>query len=618
MVDPTIRSKQVLERLRDSNTSEILIVYDGLETIDDLTGLLLIDPHIHTIVTTKWHSCWELNSDYNTFYIDKFERAESIRLLLKVSGSTDEKAANKIADFLDDLPLAVNQAAFAARRMRLTSCENSCLSKYSKHLMNTPTKALRAIKGSTYSSDTLHALEQAAHFAMNSIDNEEYADGMRILMAMAYLSKSGVPTKLLIPTESLSEIHAYEHLINTSIITSSKDHRFTYIHTLQGAAIRNYWNKTESDVACATAGTLLFLMLKSCLQESNFPKKITIARNIIGQLAGISQQTYSTPVLANKSAIHCLLSIFPLSLELNVPYEVIQLEDTLNNAFAKGYINRRDYYITIGNLANCYLAAELPENALHLYQDALHNLERLLDPSDVNILALRAGLARSYTDLKNYEEAKDILLSTLVELTSTLRANDSRTLRTRSYLATCFLASGDYQSARDQYELIYSVTKDRFGENSRETLTALNSLAMLRSVAVPSESLHDQVEIYLKMVKILGIDHHHCITMASNITYLLERNGRIGEACALYEQVLKKQTGIFGSEHRDTLRTRTNLASAYLESGDAERALALLNDTPLSCHTTSPSDRSLTDVAYEMLEAAKRELKRQEEDSAAE
>ena len=607
---------RLFNRLKSAVPSDRLIIFDNVEDINHLRGLMPNGNGLRVIATTTNNSGWEY-PDWTIIKVGVFDRSESINYLLTVANSTDRDAANALAERLGDLPLAVTQAAFAARRMSLTTHENNNLSVFNERIQTSPPNALRAIDGTTYSEDTLQALAQAAHSAMDAIGDEHYEDGMRILMAMTYLSKSGVPTQLLTPTGSTNEISAYRHLIDTSILTSSNDGRFTYLHTLQGAAIRNHWNETESKVASRVAGTLLFLTLKSCLKETNFTEKVTIARSIIEQLSAIHLQTYSAQVLACQSAIHCLHSIFPLALELNIPHEAIQLKDALRSAFSEGYIDTRDYYITIGNLANCYLDAGLPQSALRLYQDALHNLECLLESSDVNILALRAGLARSYTTLENYEKAIDTLLSTLVELTNTVGANDFRTLRTRSYLANCFLTSGDFQATRDQYELICTITKEHFGENSSATLTALNNLDMVRFVYFPSESLSNLVATYEKMVKILDIDHPHCIAAANNIAYLLERIGRIGEACALFEHVLKQQIRIFGKEHRDTLRTRTHLASIHQKLRDAERA-SLLNATPLASHIASPSDRALTEAAYERLEATKRRPEQHEEESVTE
>ena len=605
-----------LNYLRSNEASDRIVIFDNVEDINHLRGLMPNGNGLRVIATTTNNSGWEYQ-DWTIIKVGVFDRSESINYLLTVANSTDRDAANALAERLGDLPLAVTQAAFAARRMSLTTHENNNLSVFNERIQTSPPNALRAIDGTTYSEDTLQALAQAAHSAMDAIGDEQYEDGMRILMAMTYLSKSGVPTQLLTPTGSTNEISAYRHLIDTSILTSSNDGRFTYLHTLQGAAIRNHWNETESKVASRVAGTLLFLTLKSCLKETNFTEKVTIARSIIEQLSAIHLQTYSAQVLACQSAIHCLHSIFPLALELNIPHEAIQLKDALRSAFSEGYIDTRDYYITIGNLANCYLDAGLPQSALRLYQDALHNLECLLESSDVNILALRAGLARSYTTLENYEKAIDTLLSTLVELTNTVGANDFRTLRTRSYLANCFLTSGDFQATRDQYELICTISKEHFGENSSETLTALNNLDMVRFVYFPSESLSNLVATYEKMVKILDIDHPHCIAAANNIAYLLERIGRIGEASALFEHVLKQQIRIFGKEHRDTLRTRTHLASIHQKLRDAERA-SLLNATPLASHIASPSDRALTEAAYERLEATKRRPEQHEEESVTE
>ena len=66
---------------------------------------------------------------------------------------------------------------------------------------------------------------------------------------------------------------------------------------------------------------------------------------------------------------------------------------------------------------------------------------------------------------------------------------------------------------------------------------------------------------------------------ANDIARAYESAGRLGEAIALYEQVLADRTRVLGPDHPDTLSSRNNLAYAYISVGRLADAIALYEQT---------------------------------------
>ena len=66
---------------------------------------------------------------------------------------------------------------------------------------------------------------------------------------------------------------------------------------------------------------------------------------------------------------------------------------------------------------------------------------------------------------------------------------------------------------------------------------------------------------------------------ANDIARAYESAGRLGEAIALYEQVLADRIRVLGPDHPDTLSSRNNLAYAYISVGRLADAIALYEQT---------------------------------------
>ena len=87
-------------------------------------------------------------------------------------------------------------------------------------------------------------------------------------------------------------------------------------------------------------------------------------------------------------------------------------------------------------------------------------------------------------------------------------------------------------------------------------------------------ALYEQV--LADRIRVLGPDHSDTLSSRNNLAYAYESAGRLEEAIALYEQVLADRTRVLGPDHPDTLSSRNNLADAYESAGRLEEAIVML------------------------------------------
>ncbi len=68
------------------------------------------------------------------------------------------------------------------------------------------------------------------------------------------------------------------------------------------------------------------------------------------------------------------------------------------------------------------------------------------------------------------------------------------------------------------------------------------------------------------------------LTARNNLALAYQSAGRVGEAIAVFEDVVKRRTATLGAQHRDTLGSRSNLAASYLAMGRPADAVAPLEE----------------------------------------
>ena len=248
---------RLFTRLKSAVPSDRLIVFDNVEDIDDLRGLVPRGNGLRVVATTTNNTGWE-HQGWDTIKVGVFNRDESIKYLLTATESTDRDAADALADRLGDLPLAIAQAAATAHNERWTlQYYFKCLEEYDL------ARVIHPVRGDSYTQGVASALALAVDTAIKHLVRGTPGTARRQLGALAVLAESGVPTRWLDPLwdprneaellEADRDVAEDAHrtlaeLIDRSLVQqTTRDQRTTMLHRLLARTLREEWTETQED-----------------------------------------------------------------------------------------------------------------------------------------------------------------------------------------------------------------------------------------------------------------------------------------------------------------------------------------------------------------------------------
>ena len=579
--------RRCLDHLKSAAPTDRLIVFDNVEDINHLTGLIPSGDGVRVVATTTNEVGWE-DQGWNSIKVGVFDRSESINYLLTVTKSDDHDTADALAERLGDLPLAIAQAAATARHKDLS------LAQYLKRLKSRGEElVIRPIPGDEYTDDVATVLRMAVEAAVDSMKNGTKQMARRQLGALALLAESGVPTRWLDPTvEQLNDYEspdtqrdtdedahdALTELIHRSIVQqTARDRSKTTIHRLQAQVLRESWTNNEHDEAHAAATELL-----GSVNISKYPRNDTKARrqealDLVGQLRSIGTQEHSRTLFEYPQITESLSHAFSHAIDLGLPYEALTLSV------------------------------------------AVDALEVLLGPDHPDALASRNNLAGAYESVGRLTEATALYEQVLADSIRVLGEDHPNTLTSRDNLAGACKSEGRLAEATALYEQVLPDRSRVLGEDHPDSLTSRNNLAgayreggrLIEAIALFERVLADSI-------RVLGEDHPNTLASRNNLAVAYYAAGRLTEATALYEQVLTDSIRILGENHPDTLASRNNLAGAYRSAGRLDESITLYERVRADCTRVLEPDHPITTTVHENLEAARRALEQQEGQSLPE
>ena len=407
--------RRCLDHLKSAAPTDRLIVFDNVEDINHLIGLIPSGDGVRVVATTTNKVGWE-DQGWNSIKVGVFDRNTSIECLLTVTNSDDRDAADALAERLGDLPLAIAQAAATARHKDLS------LARYLKRLKSRGEElVIRPIPGDEYTDDVATVLWMAVEAAVDSMKNGTKEMARRQLGALALLAESGVPTRWLAPTKEQSgdqqnegaehsadeEAHdALTELISRSIVQqTARDRSKTTIHRLQAQVLRNSWNNNELDDARAAATGLL-----GSVNISRYPSNDTKARrqetlDLVDQLRSIGTQEHSQVLFESPHTSEALFQTFSHASDLGLPYEALTLDVAVDALAGLLGPDHPDTLASRNNLAGAYRAAGRLTEAITLYEQVLPDSIRVLGENHPNTLNSRNNLACAYTAAGRITEA---------------------------------------------------------------------------------------------------------------------------------------------------------------------------------------------------------------------
>ena len=620
--------RRLFNRLKSADPSDRLIVFDNVENIADLRGLLPSGKGLRVVATTTNNTGWG-HQGWDTIKVGVFGRDESSNYLLTVTKSYDHDAADTLARRLGDLPLALAQAAATALN------EDWTLTQYLRRLeTHRSEQVIHLNPGDEYPLDVYRALRMAIRGALNNLDEGTRRAARRQLGALALLAESGVPTHWLDPmSEEPNDAEFQDHdraadedahnaltkLIHRSIVQQSADRATTMFHRLLAQVLRESWSEEEREQACESAATLL-----ESVDIEGFPRDATAllrkeTRDLIEQLRALGTQKDSHPLFDTEQIRSCLMRAFVDANELGLTDEALTLQHGVEIIQSLMGSAHSDVLVLQNNLATTYEKAGRLNEAITLFEQVLADRIRILGDKHPDTLASRNNLAGVYLAANRPEESIALYEQVLTDRIGILSDDHPDTLASRNNLAYAYQSIGCFTKAISQLQQVLADSIRILGEEHPRTLTARNNLAYSYvsagkfTIATP---IFEQV--LADSIRILGEDHPHTLTSRNNLAYAYKEEGRLTEAIDLYEQVSANSIRVLGSVHPETLSSRNNLACAYAAAGRITEAITQFEQVLTDCTRILDENHPLTKTVRENLEAVRRELEQQDEDSANE
>ena len=606
--------QRLLDRLRSAEAADRLFVFDNVENPDDLRDLIPEGAGVRVIITTTRR----LDGDgpgWLRLTVGAFDREQSVSLLCERTGDTHREAADRIADALGDVPVAITQAAATAKQ------GGYALSGYLERLSHHPLESrISHLEGANYPDAVGIALLMAYEQVLEQLRSkhpQQARIAVSLLGALSLLAASGVPTHWLLALDGDSDAvrDTLSFLKSAAIFQESSDGDKTIIHWLQGHVYRATYLNDQKKLGEARECATSVLSGIDVDRLENVEQRRDETHRLIEQLLSVTSQGYShslfsEPQVSSKLAetLHDATSLGMSQLALGLTDSVTRACDALGphhpdtltsrNSLAGSYrdAGRLDKAIALYeqiledsirvlgsdhpgtltsrfNLAGAYRASGRLEEAITLYEQVFSGRSRVLGPDHRSTLTARDELADTYWEAGRFDEAITLKKQILADAMRIMGADSPGASAARHSLAATYRDAGRLDEAITLYKQNLDDVARVIGPHNPETLASRHSLAgAYRDTGRLDEAIPLFEQNLTDFIRILGPDRPDTFTSRSTLAGAYQAAGRLDNAIPLFEQNLEDRTRTLGPAHPVTLTSRNNLAGAYRAAGRFEDA----------------------------------------------
>ncbi|KAJ7064141.1 hypothetical protein C8F01DRAFT_1081505 [Mycena amicta] len=179
-----------------------------------------------------------------------------------------------------------------------------------------------------------------------------------------------------------------------------------------------------------------------------------------------------------------------------------------------------------------------------------------------------------------FRRAETLRSGMLMRSEACLGAEHPDTIEATAKLAATFRNLGQYTDAKKLEEQVLETRTKLLGAEHPDTIIATAHLAeTYRNLGQYTDAQVLQKQVLEKQTKLLGAEHPHTLRSAANLAVTLKDQvtanlaatfrelGQYTDAQVLEEQVLEKQTKLFGAAHPETIIAKANLAVTFMNLG---------------------------------------------------
>ena len=500
----------VLAELRERG--RWLLVFDNAQALADITGWLPGGGHV--LITSREQRWADVAA---TLEVDVLARAESVAMLRDRVAALTEPEADRLADELGDLPLAVAQAAgFMA--------ETGMPAGRYLELLRTRTGQLldQAVPGSYPQS-----LAAATGLIADQLADDDPA-AAQLAPLCAFLAPEPIPADLFTGAAGdltgdlavrVADLMAWPqtlaHLTRQAL--ARVDQRGLQMHRLTQAILRDRLSPSQAAATRERAEAIL-----AANDPGDPPNPATWPRwaQLIPHLLFADLAATGHPGLRQMACNACW-----------------------------------------------YLLARGDTRAAHdIAGDLRQHWRERLGGGDEHTLTAATHHAAALRQMRRYADARDLDQDTLDRRRRMLGADHPDTLRSASCLAGDLRGLGEMQAARDLDQDTLNRHRRVLGADHPDTLRSAHNLAnVLRGLGEVRAARDLDQNTVARRRRTLGTDHPETLFSAGNLAADLYMLGEVQAACDLEQDTFERFRRVLGAAHPDTLLSADSLAS-YLRT----------------------------------------------------
>ncbi|MGW5876916.1 FxSxx-COOH system tetratricopeptide repeat protein [Nocardiopsis terrae] len=522
----------VLESLRQGEVfRKWLLVFDNAGDRETLDQYIPVAGDGHVIITSQDRS-WQRAGTEASLEITEFSRQESVELLRRRGprGLTEDEA-ERLAEELGNLPLALNQAAVWLHEVGMDVPE------YLRRLAEKSSEMIRLLEP----VDPDYPIPVAAAW---NVSLEQLAvdspGAIRLLQLCSFLGTVPIPRSLF---RFGRDIDGPEEL--RTILSDPP---------LLGMAIRDIGRYSLAHVDHQQDTISLHRLVKPAVQASMSEREQERLKHCAHQLLSRNDpQNDSAEAMRTYARLlpHVLASEAWSCEDAWVRSLVIQLCEVA--------LLQRNY----GD------ALRLGSRAHELWADRLGS-----DHRDTLRMALQ--ISRAVRDGGELDRAREMCESTMREIGSVLGENSPEYLKAEQEHARNLRMAGLFQDSLDFTTENFDRRFRLFGPDDPETLMAAHFLAYdLRLVGRIQEALQRYADTWERRQTVLGPDHLFTMASIDGYSDTLMESGRYREARDVQQALVDRASALFGAADSGVLGLQGTLATMMRRSGNLEEACEL-------------------------------------------
>jgi tetratricopeptide (TPR) repeat protein len=525
--------------------------------------------------------------------IGVFTRAESVLLLLQRCPGLPPQDADRVADALGDLPIAVEQAGCFLAETGLD------VEDYLGLLTDQPAAA--GLSDPTLDRHPGLAAVVATSWARTDAVSAQAAS---LLDQLAFLAPEPLP---LAPIPSGTSTTRFGVQVGDACTTATLVRQVSamglvrhvgttlWVHRLVQALLRARMAPEQQARSRRDAQQLLGTAVPGDPENpACWPAYATLSPHIQALADAPAAHNDSTPepdqfrVLLLNLARYLYVSCHYVAAQRLASHAHVRWSRILGP-------DHRDTLDCASRLADPLFGLGAYAAALGLLEDTLARSRRALGENDPDTLASAHSLAAAYDDLGRHAAARDVLEDTFGQQRRTLGEDHPATLRSAISLAAALHDLGEHTAARDLQEDTLGRLRQTLGRDHPDTLRAAKSLAYtlygLGSHQV-ARDLHD--DTLARQRRVLGDHHLHALSSASGLAIARTGLSQYAAARDLLEHTYTNNWRSLGKDHPETLRSAHDLATALYALGDYSAARDLFQETLARRHRVLGQDHTDT------------------------